>query len=68
MWLIGKDYKAKMFHPRKWGRGEGEYFFGLAIYRANILYSDITEFDSRHPKQGAFWRGSSSTTYIIILS
>jgi hypothetical protein len=62
-----KDYKAKMFHPRM-GRGEGDFFFGLAIYRANILYIDLPVYNSRHPKQEAFWRDSSPTTYIIIVS
>jgi hypothetical protein len=53
---------------REWSSGEGNFFFGLAIYRANILYRDLTVYNSRHPKQDAFWRDSSPTTYIIILS
>jgi hypothetical protein len=35
----------------------------LAIYRANILCRDLTVYNSRHPKQEAFWRNSSPTTY-----
>jgi hypothetical protein len=49
-------------------RGKGGFFFGLAIYRANILYRDLTVYNSRHPKQKAFWRDRSPTTYIIIVS
>jgi hypothetical protein len=39
-------------------------------YRAtsNILYRDLTVYNSGHPKQEAFWRDSSPTTYIIIVS
>jgi hypothetical protein len=62
-----KDYKVKMFHPRM-GWGEGDFLFGLATYRANTLYRDLTVNNSRHPKQEAFWRNSSPTTYIIIVS
>jgi hypothetical protein len=36
-------------------------------YRANILYRDLT-YNSRHSKQEAFWRDSSPTTYITIVS
>jgi hypothetical protein len=53
---------------REWGRGKGDFFFGLAIYGANILCTDLTVYNSRHPKQEAFWRDSSPTTYIIIVS
>jgi hypothetical protein len=52
---------------REWGRGERHFFYGLAIdYRANILYRDLTVFTSRLPKQEAFWRDTSPTTYVII--
>jgi hypothetical protein len=53
---------------REWGRGEEDFFFGLAINRANILYRDLTGYISRHPKKEAFWRDSSPTTYKIILN
>jgi hypothetical protein len=39
---------------REWGRGEGDILFGLAIDRANILYRDLTVYNSKHPKQETF--------------
>jgi hypothetical protein len=50
----------------EWGRGEGDFFFGLAIYWANIFYRDLTVYNRRHRKQEALWRESSPTTYIIV--
>jgi hypothetical protein len=38
-YISPKDYKAKMLHPRM---GMGDFFCGLAIYRANILNKDLT--------------------------
>jgi hypothetical protein len=51
---------------REWGRGEGDFFFGLAIYRANNIYRDITVYSSRHPKQEAFWHYSRPTTIQLL--
>jgi hypothetical protein len=52
----------------EWGRGEGDFFFGLAIYWANILYRDLIVYNSRHLKQEAFCPDSCPKTYIIIVS
>jgi hypothetical protein len=42
--LYPKIYiKQRCFIP-EWGRGEGDFFFGLAFYRAHILYRDVTTF------------------------
>jgi hypothetical protein len=49
-------------------RGEGDIFFGLAIYQANILCRELTVYNSKHPKQEAFWRNRRPKTYTIIVS
>jgi hypothetical protein len=71
-----RSCKAKIIKQRcvfrEWGRGEGDFFFGLAIYLASILYKDLTVYNSRQPKQEAFWRDGSTTklptTYMIIVN
>jgi hypothetical protein len=62
---VYKDYKGNMFHPRM-GRGEGEFFFGLAIeliFYIEILLYITADIQSKRPR-----RDSSPTTYIIIVS
>jgi hypothetical protein len=60
-YLIVGGAQAKIIKQRyficEWGRGEGDFFFGLAMYRANILHRKVIVYNSKHLKQQeAFWR------------